>query len=141
MREDNHHGSDSESEPIEDYDRELVIDILDNMLWAIDQIHIRFRDIENASDFLDSDLGLEKLDSICMQLINIGEALKRIDSITKTALLNRYPEIEWKKVMGMRDIITHHYFDIDAETVFTVCNEHTPALETVLQKIQQDLNS
>lgn len=30
--------------------------------------------------------------------------------------------------MGMRDIITHHYFDIDSETVFTVCDEHIPEL-------------
>ena len=61
-----------------DYDKELVIDIIDNMLWALEQIQKRFKNISTASDFLDSDLGLEKLDSICMQLINIGEALKRI---------------------------------------------------------------
>jgi len=59
-----------------------------------------------------------------MQLINIGEALKQVDKITDKSLLKRYPEVEWKKVMGMRDVITHHYFDIDAETVFTVCDEH-----------------
>jgi len=58
-----------------EYDRELVTDMLDNMLWALDQIQKRFKAIDTASDFLDSDAGLEKLDSICMQLINIGEAL------------------------------------------------------------------
>jgi len=119
-------------------DREVVIDILDNMLWALDQIHKRFREIETASDFLDSDLGLEKLDSICMQLINIGEALKRIDKITKRKLLAKYPQINWKQVMGMRDIITHHYFDIDAETVFTVCEEHIPELKQVIKLIRKD---
>lgn len=122
-----------------DYDREVVADILDNMLWALDQIHKRFREIESASDFLDSDLGLEKLDSICMQLINIGEALKRIDKITKRKLLEQYSQIEWKQVMGMRDIITHHYFDIDAETVFTVCEEHVPQLKKVLEIIRKDI--
>lgn len=123
------------------YDREVVVDILDNMLWAIDQIHKRFKEIDTASDFLDSDLGLEKLDSICMQLINIGEALKRIDKITHKKLLNQYVQIEWKKVMGMRDIITHHYFDIDAETVFTVCNEHVPQLEKILKIIRVDIKN
>lgn len=34
-------------------------------------------------------------------------------------LLDKYPAIEWKKIMGMRDILSHHYFDIDAEIVFT----------------------
>lgn len=122
-----------------DYDREVVIDMLENMLWALDQIQKRFTEIDTASDFLDTDTGLEKLDSICMQLINIGEALKRIDKITRQELLKQYSQIEWKKVMGMRDIITHHYFDIDAETVFTVCEEHVPQLEKVLKTIRKDV--
>jgi len=40
----------------------------------------------------------------------------------------------------MRDIITHHYFDIDAETVFTVCDEHVPPLQRTLKKIQKDIS-
>ena len=43
--------------------------------------------------------------------------------------------------MGMRDIITHHYFDIDAETVFTVCEEHVPELQLNLKMIQEDVLS
>lgn len=124
-----------------DYDRELVIDILNDILWALNQIQKRSQKITTASDFLDNDEGLEKLDSICMQLINIGEALKHIDKITNKKLLPNYPEIEWKKVMGMRDIITHHYFDIDAETVYTVCTEHIPLLEIEINKIKDDLLS
>lgn len=121
------------------YDQELVIDIIDNMLWALEQIQKRFQEINTASDFLDNDLGLEKLDGICMQLINIGEALKRIDKITDRKLLVQYPQIAWKQVMGMRDIISHHYFDIDAEMVFTVCDEHVPELEKALKIIRNDI--
>jgi uncharacterized protein with HEPN domain len=122
------------------YDNEIIIDILDNIIWALDQIQKRFKMIQTAADFLDGDQGREKLDSICMQLINIGEAIKQIDKATQKELLKKYPEIEWKKVMGMRDIITHHYFDIDAETVFTVCEEHTPVLKEVIEKIRRDLS-
>ncbi len=78
------------------YDKELILDIMDNMLWALDQIQKRFKEIHTASDFSDSDLGLEKLDAICMQLINIGEALKRVDKITDKKLLVQYPQIPWK---------------------------------------------
>jgi uncharacterized protein with HEPN domain len=123
------------------HDREVVLDILDNMLWALDQIQKRFKAISTASDFLDSDPGLEKLDSICMELINIGEALKRIDKTTGQKLLIQYPQVEWKKVMGMRDIITNHYFDIDAETIFTVCNEHIPQLEQTIKIIKNDVGT
>jgi len=64
--------------------------------------------------------------------------LKQVDKITGKELLKNYPSIEWKKVMGMRDIITHHYFDIDAETVFTVCDDHIPELEKVISVIRND---
>jgi uncharacterized protein with HEPN domain len=124
-----------------DGDSEIIESILDQILWAINQIEKRFSVIASSDNFLNSDKGLEKLDSICMQLINIGEALKQLDKITDKTLLKRYPEVEWKKVMGMRDVITHHYFDIDAETVFTVCDEHIPELKVTIQKIRNDVAS
>ncbi|MEX2345446.1 MAG: DUF86 domain-containing protein [Balneolaceae bacterium] len=120
------------------YDKEVITDLFDNILWALEKIDGRFKPINTADDFLNSDDGLEKLDSICMQLINIGEAVKRIDKITNKNLLRRYPNIKWKEIMGMRDIITHHYFDIDAETVFTVCEKHAPDLYTTITKIRKD---
>ena len=42
--------------------------------------------------------------------------------------------------MGMRDVITHHYFDIDAETVYTVCDEHIPKLNMSIQNIRNDIS-
>lgn len=53
-------------------DRELVVDILNNISWSINIVSKRFIEINSQDDFLDSDDGIEKLDSICMQLINIG---------------------------------------------------------------------
>jgi len=41
----------------------------------------------------------------------------------------------------MRDIITHHYFDIDAETVYTVCNEHIPDMKRTIEKIVSELTN
>jgi uncharacterized protein with HEPN domain len=70
-----------------------------------------------------------------MQLINTGEALKEIDKLTEGSLLSNYLDIDWKKAKEMRDIITHHYFDIDAETVFVVCKERIPEMQKVIQKI------
>jgi uncharacterized protein with HEPN domain len=121
------------------YDKELVLDILKNIVWSLDQINRRYQVIESSDDFIKDDVGLEKLDSICMQLINIGGALKQIDKLTEAKLLANYPEIDWKKAKGMRDIITHHYFDIDSETVFVVCSEHIPEMRRVIKKILEDL--
>jgi uncharacterized protein with HEPN domain len=121
------------------YDKELVVSILKNILWSLEQITRRFQSIQSSEDFLKNDLGLEKLDSICMQLINTGEALKEIDKLTEGSLLAHYPDIDWKKAKGLRDIITHHYFDIDTETVFVVCKERIPEIQKVIQRIVEDL--
>ena len=121
------------------YDIELGIEVFKNLGWSLDQITKRFQSIESSDDFLKDDIGLEKLDSICMQLINIGEALKQVDKLTDSKVLANYPEIDWKKAKGMRDIITHHYFDIDAETVFIVCKDHIPEMKIVINKILEDL--
>lgn len=121
------------------FDQALVIEILKNILWSLEQIIKRFLNIKTSEDFLRDDMGLEKLDSICMQLINTGEALKQLDKFTKGSLLPLYPDIDWKRAKGMRDIITHHYFDIDAETVYTVCEKQIPKMKEAIEKIIADL--
>ena len=123
------------------FDRELLVADIKNIIWALKQISTRFQVIKSSDDFLQDDNGLEKLDSICMQLINIGEVLKQIDQLTDSKLLANYPEIDWKKAKGMRDIITHHYFDIDAETIYTVCAQHVPAMKMVMVRILRDLEN
>jgi uncharacterized protein with HEPN domain len=121
------------------YDKELIRDILNQILDAIQKVRSRFAPIKIVDDFTNSQEGMEKLDSICMQLIAIGESLKNIDKITNNALLNKYPEIDWKGAKGLRDIITHHYFDIDSEQIFWVCNNQIPLLAKTIKKIISDL--
>ena len=49
-------------------------------------------------------------------------------------------EIEWKKVIGMRDVITHHYFDLDSEIVFDVCENQIEDLAETIKRIIEELN-
>lgn len=121
-------------------DHALVYEILRQLLQATSTIIRRFTAIDSLDDFTSSDAGLEKLDAMCMQLIAIGESLKNLDKITKGALLAQYPEIPWKRVMGMRDVLSHHYFDLDAEVVYNVCEMHIPALAITLEKMQRELD-
>lgn len=121
------------------YDMELVKDILNQVLDATQKVLARFSSIKSPDDFIASPEGMEKLDSICMQLIAVGESLKNIDKITNKTLLIKYPEIDWKGVKGLRDIITHHYFDIDADEIFLVCRDHIKPLGDAIKKIINDL--
>lgn len=120
------------------YDKELVLDILYQIQEASCKVIQRFERIKTVSDFTDSPEGMEKLDSICMLLIAIGESLKNIDKITKNTLLIQYPEVDWKGAKGLRDIIKHHYFDIDAEEIFLVCEKNMPVFSETIEKIIND---
>ena len=122
------------------YEQELALEILRQIHISVQTIQKRFQPIQSVEDFTNSETGLEKLDAICMQLIAIGESLKNLDKVTENALLLNYPEIEWKKVKGMRDIITHHYFDLNSEAIFEVCQQRIPELEQTLQKMIIDLD-
>ena len=81
------------------------------------------------------------LDSICMKLTAIGESVKSLDKITNKKLLANYPEIPWKNVMGVHDIIVHHYFDIDADEIFRICKEDIPQLLPIIHKMINDLHN
>jgi len=119
-------------------DRELCQEILRQLETATARIVTRFEPIRHVSDFTDSPAGIEKMDAICMMLIVVGESLKHLDKITGGELLSRYPEVDWKGAKGMRDIITHHYADIDAATVFFTCKRKMPhLLETVRRMIRE----
>ena len=122
------------------YDKKLVQEILEQILNATQVIQQRFSVVESSDYFLDSPEGMEKLDSICMQLIAIGESLKNIDKITGRALLRNYPEVDWKGAKGIRDIISHHYFDLDAQEIYYICDQKLPTLQATIKKILQDNN-
>lgn len=122
-----------------EYDVELVREILRQILWSTQTVAKRFEPIAGPGDFVASDEGLEKLDAISMQLIAIGENLKNLDKVTGGSLLPRYPQIEWKRVMGMRDILSHHYFDIDSELVYAVCDLHLSRLAEAVKVMIEDL--
>ena len=120
------------------YDRELVEEILSQIKNAVETVIQRFEPIQSFTDFLDTPEGREKLDAICMQLIAIGESVKKIDTISENALFCNYPDINWKGIKGIRDVISHKYFDIDAEEIFWICsNNMGPLLETI-EKIISD---
>ncbi|MCP4345797.1 MAG: DUF86 domain-containing protein [Desulfobacterales bacterium] len=122
------------------YDKELAVEILRQIYGATQIILKRFEPIKSVEDFTSSDWGLEKLDAICMQLITIGESLKNLDKVTNNALLPNYPQIEWKKVKGMRDIITHHYFDLNADAIYDVCQNHVEHLSEIIKIMIDEVN-
>lgn len=120
-------------------DNELILETLHQIQESAQKVVQRFQTISNPNDFTNTSAGVEKMDAICMMLIVIGESLKKLDKLTDNDLLSKYPDVDWKKAKGMRDIITHHYADINAETVFFTCKRKIPDLFGTIQKIINDL--
>ena len=123
------------------YDKTLIIDILDQIIEAIEIVQERCKFAKKEDDFIDTKEGQEKLDSICMKLIAVGESLKKIDHITNKILLSKYPKIDWRNIKGIRDFISHHYFDLDASIIFDICQENIDELLKVLKIIKKDLKA
>ena len=116
-------------------DPRLPVEILRQILEALSRIERRFSVITAPDDFLATDEGIDRLDAICMMLIAIGESLKNLDRITEGSLLAQYPSVDWKGAKGMRDIISHHYFDLNAEAVFGICRNHLPTMTAVIKNM------
>ena len=121
------------------FDKLIAFHTLELIRDSLELIEKRCSDIYSVDDFLLSDSGMMKLDSVCMKLTAIGESIKNLDKITNKELLVKYPEIPWRNVMGIRDIIVHHYFDVDADEILRICKEDIPQLYTEIIKIINDL--
>jgi uncharacterized protein with HEPN domain len=83
---------------------------------------------------------MERLESTSMLLIVLGESLKGLDKLTNGTLLSKYPDVDWKGAKGLRDVIAHNYFELDAETIFDVVKNDLPGMLATLQKIRQDIS-
>lgn len=104
-------------------------ELLKFILESIGMIKDRFEGINNSDDFMYSKEGMMRLDAISMRLQSIGEALKNIDKRDRDFLLEVADKTYWSNIIKTREIITHHYIDIDAETIFMICDEKLQDLE------------
>lgn len=114
----------------------MLLSTLEDIQFSIELIQKRFKNINSSDDFLKDDDSLEKLDIISMRLVAIGEGFKNIDKLTQGKLLVNYPTIPWKQVKGVRDVLSHHYFDMDSEVIFEICkNDIDNLLQTTINII------
>ena len=117
----------------------VVLSTLEEIEKSLMMIQKRFSCIKTSDDFMANEENIEKLDSIAMRLLAIGEGLKNIDKLTDGTLFSQYTMIEWKKIKGLRDILSHHYFDINAEIIFDICAHKLDQFLEVIQLIKNNL--
>ncbi len=96
-------------------------------------------EVNGVQDFLTSMSGMVLFNSTCMCLQSIGESIRQVDNKTQGRLFALYPEIPWKQIIGMRNIISHEYLSIDPDLVFDIVREELPPLQTTLRRLLADV--
>lgn len=104
---------------------------LDDIVESIEKIEKYTTNISYEKFAEDSLL----VDGVIRNLEIIGEAVKNLPAQIKT----KYPDIEWKKIAGLRDILIHEYFGVNLEIIWDVVANKVPELKTSIKKILEEL--
>ena len=101
--------------------------LLQEILDEIERIE-RFTSDVSLEDFTSDDM-VYYATLRCLEII--GEAVKGLPKDLREA----HQEIDWRKIAGLRDIITHAYFGIDPEIIWDVVKRKTPELKAVVNSM------
>lgn len=103
---------------------------LQDILDSIEKIEAYTKKF-SYENFLENEL---VIDATIRNLEIIGEAVKNIPSHIK----EKYSDVDWKKIAGLRDILTHEYFGIDAAILWDIIKTKLFDLKKQVHKIMDD---
>lgn len=103
--------------------REILIDTLQQIRNAINDLILWNRQVDDFNLLLQSPGGMQDLAGNCMLIMAIAEGFKNVDRRTDGKLLLLRPEIPWHQVFGLRNRIAHGYFDIDVDVISSIIKD------------------
>ncbi len=100
---------------------------LDDILEAIAKIRDYTADLDYAAFAKDA----KTQDAVVRNLEIIGEAARHLPESIRTAA----PEIEWRKITGLRNILAHEYFGVSLPLVWDVVRNKLDSLGSACEKL------
>jgi len=100
---------------------------LRDITTCIERIGLYTAGLERKDFFADQ----KTMDAVMRNLEVIGEAAKKLPDNIK----EKYPNVAWRKLGGLRDILIHHYFGIDEDIIWDVLANKILEVKTELKKI------
>ena len=79
-------------------------------------------------------LSEEKVDAVERNIEKIGEASAAIPDEVR----DRYPEVPWKTIVGLRNKVIHHYFAVDHEVIWQIVTKNIPATRGKIVEILRE---
>ncbi len=104
---------------------------LRDMLEAARRV-IRYTSGRDRDGFLADEMAY---DATVRNLEVLGEAAKKIPE----AVCGEHPEVDWRGIAGLRDVVAHVYFALDDATLWRIVRSDIPQLIEHLERIERDL--
>jgi len=112
--------------------RDILV-YFDDILESINRI------FEYTENFSEDNFSQNQLiqDAVCRRIEIIGESVKNVPSEIRL----EFDFIPWKKIAGMRDILTHAYYNVSAKRIWNVIKNDLSLLKKQVVKIKLDLQN
>jgi len=115
------------------YNKREVIDFLEDTLNAMEKAELFITDM-TYEEFLKDE---KTIFAVIRAIEVIGEALKHVPS----ELRQKFSDIPWRDITGMRDILVHEYFGVDLETVWETVKTDIPSIKPPIVELLDNLKT